>query len=161
MSPMTTAYPRRAGRHQRPLNHPPAEGSTLKRRWAETHESLIVNSGRALNYSAATARVKAEEESITVRGAQVLPLCENPAPVIPLQWQLINMDPLLLICCLWPATITNNGIIAMAITVPILIVPRRRKRRRRKDGRRRRGRRRRTRTYMYALLHHHALRVLR
>lgn len=77
MFPMTTAYPRRAERHQRPFNHLPAEGSTERKRWGEKHESLILDSCHMLNYSSATMQVKAEEESITVYGAQVLPLCES------------------------------------------------------------------------------------
>ena len=77
MFPMTTAYPHKAGRHQRPFNHLPAEGSTGERRWGETHESLILDSQCMLNYFTATMQVTAEEESITVYTAQVLPLCES------------------------------------------------------------------------------------
>lgn len=132
MFPMTTAYPRRAGRHQRPLNHPPAEVSAERKRRGETHESLILDSCCMLNYSTATMQVKAEEESITVYRAAGSATAWELDLVIPLQWRLINMDPVLLICCLWPTTITNSSIIAMTIMVPIHSTSHQR-RRRRKD----------------------------
>lgn len=61
MFPMTTAYPRRAERHKRPFNHLPAERSTERERWGETHESLILDSYCMLNYFAGTMKVKAKE----------------------------------------------------------------------------------------------------
>lgn len=73
MFPMTTAYPRKAERHQRPFNHLPAEGSTERKRRGETHESLILDSCRMLNYCTATMQVKVGEESITVYRARALP----------------------------------------------------------------------------------------
>lgn len=106
--------------------------STERKRWGEIRESLILDSCRMLNYPGATVHVKAEEESMT--GSATV---WEPDLVIPLQWQLINRDPLFLICCLWPTTITNSSVIAMTIMVPIhIILERRKRRRRRKDERR-------------------------
>lgn len=112
-------------------------GSGRKRR-GETHESLILDSCCMLNYSSATMQVKAEEESITVYRAAGSATAWELDLVIPSQWQLINMDPVLLICCLWPTTITNSSIIAMTIMVPIHTTSHQR-RRRRNDGKWRRG----------------------
>lgn len=55
----------------------PAEVSAEGKRWCERHESLIRDSCCMLNYSTATVQLKAEEESISVYRAQVLPLCES------------------------------------------------------------------------------------
>lgn len=123
MFPMTTAYPRRAERHQRPFNHLPAERSKERKRWGETHESLILDSCCMLNYSTTTIQVKAEEESINCIQSTGSATVWELDLVIALQWQLINMDPLLLICCLWPTSIPYNSIIAMTIMAPILIIP--------------------------------------
>lgn len=105
------------------------------KRWGQTHESLILDSCCMLNYSTAVAAswgwggVNHCTQSTGCATVWELDL------VIPLQWQLINMDPLLLICCLGPTTITNNGIIAMTIMVTIHSTPHQRKGRRSKDGR--------------------------
>lgn len=118
MFPMTTAYPPRAGRHQRPFNHPPAEVSPERKRWGETHESLILDSCRMLDYSTATLQVKADRgvnHWVQSTGS------ESSTWSFPSLWQLINVDLLLLIWSLFPTTITNNSIIAMAIMGPIHI----------------------------------------
>lgn len=102
------------GGHRRPFNHLPAECNTEKERWGETHESLILDSCCMLNYPIATVQGKAEEESIIMYIAQILPVCESSA-------RLINMDSLFLIRCLWLTTMDNNSITAVTITVRVVI----------------------------------------
>ncbi len=139
MFPMTTAYPRGAGGDTRGFSIiGRLKGRAERKRRGEAHESQILDSCTMLNYFTATVQVKAEEESITVYGAQVRPLCESSTWLSPLQWQLINTDPLLLICCLWPTTITNNSIIAMTIMAAIHSTQHQKRRRRRRWRRKRR-----------------------
>lgn len=48
-----------------------------RKRWEETHESQVLDSRCMFNYSTATMEANEERESVSVRKAQVLPLCES------------------------------------------------------------------------------------
>lgn len=126
MFPMTTAYPHRAGRHQRPFNHRRAKVSAERKRDTWISNTGFMQQAQLFHRHSASQSRRGVNHRIQSTGSTAV---WDLDLVIPLQWQLINMDPLLLICCLWPSTITKSSGIAMTLPVPIHITPHRQWRR--------------------------------
>lgn len=115
MFPMTTAYPPRPGRHQRPFNHSLAEGNTEYGGGGP----LVADSCCMFNYPTATILTKSEKESITAYSVQVLPPPKRSSTLFPCR-HLINTALMPLI--LWSTTIANNTVIVMTIKPTIFII---------------------------------------